>query len=335
MSQIKKSEKNKHHTYNFTAFDGTKLNVIIPIELLSKKSNLNKSESVKVIDDNDFLNEEASENDFKQAINREEISVCNKCNTALMNKNSCLTWLSTRFCAITYYWGLIGVTLAIGSIVAIGCIGYNISLLKVNRSYFSFCKANTDCDITLGLYCAVLNGTCNCPANYVAGRCSCLNGYYWNGTMCAVLLNYLETGCLFDYNCNSKQNLICSSNTCLCKNGQMWNATLTKCAYGYLGCFWDTGLTLYYNFVGAVQNNSNLNYFVDVCISHCFISAYKYAHIAIGTNSSINICYCRSTYNTTTVNNNCDTTCLGIDGNQYMCGSSSGNSNQRSIYQVS
>ena len=57
----------------------------------------------------------------------------------------------------------------------------------IKNNYTDSCKNSTDCDITIGLICANIAGSCNCPVMTVTNMCDCPNNnfyYKYSSTQC-------------------------------------------------------------------------------------------------------------------------------------------------------
>jgi hypothetical protein len=242
--------------------------------------------------------------------------LCAKLNEKLGSTSMIKTCINSLFATPAYIFSII---VLIGCIMLIMIIILTYFCIKVettNKSYFAKCTSNSDCNNLLGLQCSAENGLCKCPAYQTKGRCDCSVGYFWNGTECARLMQYLETGCSGDYNCDKTKYLKCLNKVCTCETNKNWDSTTQTCRYNYLGCYEDS---TYGTATHLFTQNSNrkMFYFVDMCITTCKNYYTNYSSIFVyGSN---NYCYCLRSF---PFNKpiNCDTKCIGKNGEEYFCG---------------
>ena len=208
------------------------------------------------------------------------------------------------------------------AVLAFLIINYETS----NKSYFAFCKSNSDCNSLIGLQCSAENGLCNCPAVNTKGHCDCNVGYYWNGVKCTQLMQYLDTGCSADFMCDQTKYLVCLNNTCTCGSNKVIDSTKT-CKYNYMGCYNDFNSfnSSWYIYSQYIQ----MFYFVDTCIETCTNLQTTYSAVYVSGSSTR--CWCLSSYFSSTPAT-CDIKCIGKKNELYPCGSSSSIYN-RAIYQ--
>ena len=255
--------------------------------------------------------------------------LCGKCLSCLnCDRNGC-NWLTNSFCGFPcYFWSFSFLTF-LGMAGATAYIIYATYQLDIiNKSYYAVCNTNTDCDSSIGLYCSVTSGRCNCPASNTTGRCDCTIGKYWNGTACTLLLNFNETGCVQDYNCDQSKKLSCANGRCTCILPKKWNVYLGLCVYSYRGCYQDATGT---GFIQTENNNYRMNNFVETCCDICF--SYRYTLAVIQTQSSTNYCFCQNS-TTGTNQTGCTNICPGYSNPAgYPCGDITF-TNQRAAYSI-
>jgi hypothetical protein len=217
------------------------------------------------------------------------------------------------------YIQFISTVVFLGLIVTIATLYVlSIPVAQINNSYFANCSSNSDCNSSKGLQCSAQDGICSCPAYKTKGRCDCSKGYYWNGYECRRLYQYLETGCNADWMCDSYKTkyIYCINRTCKCESYKIFDTTAQKCKYNYLGCFYDGSFSTISYFSYAV--NMPLIYFLDFCVTGCRLKGFNYTTMFKSINS---LCNCVAAVNFANPRpSDCDTTCLGKDGERYSCG---------------
>jgi hypothetical protein len=224
-----------------------------------------------------------------------------------------------------YIWSILFILFLTVITIFIWTLSSVIYIQNLNRSYFSTCSSNSDCDVNLLLHCAVEN-SCMCPASLSSGRCDCSPGYYWDGISCSLLLPYGSTKCANDYNCDPTKFLKCVNQTCSCGYQKEWISGI--CDYVYIGCYNDSITTTSQMFV---SQTSRINYFVESCIDTCKKKSAKYS--LINYYNSLNTCYCSDSFDTRT-KLTCDIICPGDISSGRICGSSNGVSNIYAIYKT-
>ena len=264
-------------------------------------------------------------NDSQQ---REEYDtcLCKNFNKFFKSNSIFKTCINTQFGFPIYsctFFFLIACTV-ITTIAVFGTINSQIG--TINRSYFANCSLNSDCDSLKGLQCSSENGICNCPAVRTKGHCDCSSGYFWNGTQCARLMQYLDKGCSANYMCDQSKYLICLNKTCTCDTTKIMDPLSLTCRYKYLGCYNDS---LYSSSWVILSPLYLMEYFVDICINGCKYKNNTYSYIYWSSNNSR--CYCLNTISLTTPVI-CDINCVGKNGEKYKCGSSTGNGYYHSVY---
>jgi hypothetical protein len=185
-----------------------------------------------------------------------------------------------------------------------------------NKGYFATCSSNNDCDLVKGLQCSSQDGDCNCPARNTKGRCDCSKGNYWNGQDCSLQLGLNSSGCIYDYQCDQKKDLVCLNSICTCRAPKKWIANESKCDYNYYGCFWDNtlqGTYLYYS------RSPNPAYFVEFCLENCYKNGFKFATVFFS--NPYTYCSCRATITSNTQDPRCNLLCRGIT-RSWVCGAS-------------
>lgn len=225
-----------------------------------------------------------------------------------------------------YIWSIFGSFLVALISLLITLIVFNIQHdYPLNKSYFSECKSNVDCDTSIGLYCATQNGLCNCPAFNTKDRCDCKIGYFWNGEQCVLLMSINNTGCASDYQCDQSKQLYCSNSTCLCKQPMQWDSSQKRCDYKFLGCFRSGGGSGTTIFITANQRTKPV-YFVETCINRCYNYSFTYANFYYSNSDEVS-CYCNNAMSNTP--DSCNVLCSGLTNRE--CGND-GNNNIRAVY---
>ena len=184
-----------------------------------------------------------------------------------------------------------------------------------NRSYFANCTLNSDCDNLKALQCSAQNGICNCPVLKTKGHCDCNKGYYWSGYECLLLKQYLNYGCSANYMCDQSKFLLCLNKTCMCDPLKIFDSVSQTCKYTYLGCFYDSVYWVNSHMSGI----NNQFYLPDICINFCKLKGFNYT---LMYKWGSQLCYCVHTFNFSQPITLCELICLGKNGEQYTCGSS-------------
>ena len=77
-------------------------------------------------------------------------------------------------------------------------------------------------------------------------------------------MQYMQSGCIDDFNCDQTKELKCVNQTCQCVAPKYWNTTTAKCDFVFFGCFFDnTGGGSW--FFQAQNIYRRMYYIVDVC----------------------------------------------------------------------
>ena len=235
------------------------------------------------------------------------------CLCTKLNEKFKSIWINKLFgspCYVSFLLTIIGIS-TITTIIVLS----QVVNTKLNRSYFANCTLNSDCDNLLGLSCSGQDGTCNCPAVKTKGRCDCSNGYFWNGSKCTKVMQYLDTGCSSNYMCDQSKYLSCVNKICQCDSLKVFDRVSKTCRFNYLGCFFD------YNNGGAYYFKSLFTqqpYFVDACMNICKLKTTNYTSVWLWNLNTH--CFCQNTINTS-VPVQCEMNCLGKNGDKYSCGS--------------
>ena len=242
------------------------------------------------------------------------------CLCTKLNEKFKSIWINQLFgspCYVSFLLTIIGIS-TITTIIVLS----QVVNTKLNRSYFGNCTSNSDCDNLLGLSCSGQDGSCNCPAGKTKGHCDCSNGYFWNGSKCTKVMQYLDTGCSSNFMCDQSKYLSCLNKTCKCEALKVFDKVSQTCRFNYLGCYVDTTSSTTYLY--AIFNQ--MPFFVDACINTCKLKLFNFSTVFI---SSLTRCNCQNTFNTNSPAQ-CEMNCFGKNGDKNSCGSI--NQNIRSVY---
>ena len=156
-----------------------------------------------------------------------------------------------------------------------------------------------------------------CATSKLKGLCVCVDGYYWNGTLCTKLLTYmyLKGECTSNYNCD--KNLLFLNKACTCDAIKVIDPLTQRCKYNYLGCYEYNETTNYYLAMSLSQRE--MFKFVQICISTCkYQQETKYTSLNVESNYII--CECLNNNIFTLPSTMCSITCTGSDSRErYIC----------------
>ena len=256
--------------------------------------------------------------------------LCVNLNEIFESKSIFKIFISSMFSVPNYIciFRLILALMIIATIIALTML--NQQALSVNKSYFSNCSSNNDCDNLRGLQCSSKDGVCNCPAIKTKGHCDCSYGYFWNGTQCALLLQYNQTGCSANFMCDQTKNLVCINKLCTCYSPKIMDPLTLTCRYNYLGCYFINTTNIGY----ALNSiSARMSYYVDLCAYTCQYKGSNFSTLMVTNNQGmLGRCYCWNNL-TLSLSGTCDLFCAGKNGEAYGCGSST-SSQYHSVYKL-